>query len=138
MTITNKEIAMKRLMMILMVLFILVACEPEPETTETREYDDYTHLERWSKIDDLEDGTILIYYYSFYCSACISIKEDIFDYADSNPAIPIYLMATGDIRSQGSPPTNIPSVPALLVFEDHAYVEMHSGATSVLDYLGSI
>jgi thiol-disulfide isomerase/thioredoxin len=138
MRLIYKEISMKKFMMVLMVLCVLVGCETEPETTEMRTYEDYVHLTRWDDLDDLKDGTVLVYYYSFYCSACQSIKEDIFDYADANPTIPIFFMATGDIRSQGSPPTHISYVPSLLVYDDHVFVELHSGATSVMDYLERI
>lgn len=124
---------MKRLMIVLMLIFLLSACA-EQEDKEL-DYDDFEHLTAWSEINGLEDGTIFVYYYSPYCSACQTIKQVVLEYADDNHPIPLYLMVSDDYRSQGTPPTSIQSIPALLIYEGHQFDRMLSGSTVIRTYL---
>jgi thiol-disulfide isomerase/thioredoxin len=123
---------MKRMIFLISILF-LAGCQ----TVEPLTYDDVDHLQTWSEIDGVERGTVYVYYYSTYCSACQSISEQVLSYAGSHPDIPIYFMVSDDYRFQGSPPTTIKSIPSLLVFEDREFERMITGAQSVVNQLQS-
>lgn len=114
-------------------LLTLAACKEE----EPRTYDDFEHLEYWSQVDDLEDGKVLIFYYSPYCPACKSIQEEVVGFRESHhDKVPLHFMVPRDY--QGTPPVELRSVPAILIFEDREFVEMIIGANNSKTYLAEL
>jgi thiol-disulfide isomerase/thioredoxin len=115
------------------ILLTLAACqEKDPKT-----YEDFEHLEYWSEVDDLEEGKILIFYYSPYCPACKSIQEEVVGFKETHgDKVPLHFMIPRDY--QGTPPVELRSVPAILVFEDHAFIEMIIGANNCKAYLSEL
>lgn len=121
--------------LIFMVFFILTitACQEE----EPKTYDDFEHLDYWSETDDFDDGKVLVFYYSPYCPACKSIQEEVVGFKENHgDVVPLHFMVPRDY--QGTPPVELRSVPAILVFEDREFVEMIIGANNCKAYLAEL
>lgn len=115
-----------------LLLMTLMACQEEPRT-----YEDFEHLDHWSQVDEFDDGKVLVFYYSPYCPACKSIQEEVVDFKENHSdRVPLHFMVSKD--RQGTPPVELKSVPAILVFEDREFIEMIIGANNSKAYLAEL
>ena len=115
-------------------LWILSACSSpieEPSLT----YDDFEHLSSWQEVKH-HDGLWLIYFYHPLCPACEAIKDDIFQFAQSD-TVPIYfLLAEGDFGRV--PDEDIRGIPTIVVMDGENYLHFVSGTTSILSVLENL
>lgn len=119
--------------LIVFFMVTLAACKEEVPKT----YDDFEHLDYWSQVDDLEDGKVLVFYYSPYCPACKSIQEEVVGFKETyGKQVPLHFMVPRDY--QGTPPVELKSVPAILIFEDREFTEMIIGANNCKTYLAEL
>jgi len=130
---------MKHLMITLLLIIIstLFGCSRIPEN-----YDDFPniHIENWNEVDDIiSNGLFLVYYYSPHCPDCKSIEKDIISFIHYNQkTVNIVLMKSMSVDEQGTPPTFLRGVPALLIYHDKEFKEMLLGTRNVVQYLESI
>jgi thiol-disulfide isomerase/thioredoxin len=130
---------MKHIMIFILIFLIsiLFGCSSIPEN-----YDDFPniHIENWDEVDGIiADGLFLVYYYSPHCPDCKSIEKDVISFIYHNQkTVNIYLMKSMSVDEQGTPPTFLRGVPALLIYQDKEFKEMLLGTRNVVQYLESI
>ena len=126
---------MKKLVMILCMLFIFSGCAQEEKLT----YDSFNHIDHWDQLETIEDGLVIIYFYSEYCPVCVSIADDVLRYADlASQTHTIYFIETSAIHEQGMPGFDLPSTPSLIILEDNQLLEFQRGPINTVDYLKNL
>lgn len=128
---------MKKLILSLLlgIVLLLSGCATEDNT---KSYDQFNHIDHWDKLNDLEDGLTLIYYYNPFCEVCISIESEVTSQlVKLEDTYIIYLIDDGEIYEQGEPPFET-RIPSLFVFENGILIESILGSVPVLEYLDNL
>lgn len=96
-------------------------------------YSDAEHISAWSEIDTM-DGTTYVYAYTETCPICQDIKQEMLVLNRDHPNTTVYANVP---QVDGTIPTEISGVPALLIVEDGIIVDRVVGA-QVVDALRSL
>lgn len=125
---------LKKIILIILVTFSLVACQKD---LPNKDYADFDHMDHWDELNDLPDGEVILFYYSPYCVISKSIEDEATEYFVilEESGIPVILIHEGLIFEQGEQPLEVIETPSLLIYEDKEFVEIISGAKPVTEYL---
>jgi len=123
----------------------MFACEKAVDTQEDippeyiyANFDD-VHLKHWDEIDDLEDGLVILYYYSPYCDYCAMFEPTITEYSYLHrDTINLYFVNSSQIIDRGEPDFELFNVPALILLEDRTFTEMIRGLNNIEAYLKTL
>lgn len=128
---------MKKLLILMGFWLIILGFIGCTQTTQTKTYADFTHMDHWDQLNDLTDQETLLFYYSPYCSISKSIETVVSKafVTLENEGVPIYLIHEGLIYEQGTQPLEIIETPSILVYENKTFKEIISGSIPVTTYL---
>lgn len=137
---------MKNLLLTLLLLTLLTACsnnvEPsEQETPPEFNYASFSevHLSHWDELSDVEDGLVILYYYSPYCDYCAMFEPTITEFSYLHrDTINLYFVNSSQIIDRGEPDFELFGVPALIILDDRAFVEMIRGLHNIEAYLNEL
>ncbi len=107
-------------------------------------YDDFPALTSFEQITEMPEDEYIVYFYGVNCSHCITIKEDVLDFAHENDAgIKVYLLESSVPQDENDivdPITSAPmnGTPAMITVVDGNIVDLNSGWTLVLDLIEKI
>ncbi|MGM0436481.1 MAG: hypothetical protein ACQEQA_05465 [Bacillota bacterium] len=101
-------------------------------------YDDHPKFTDFSNIDELgQDGTDLVYRFLPDCGACISIKDDVINFAENNePGLTVYM---NHVEYEEDLPPGLDSrVPSLLVVENGSIVDEFNGTNEIPQFFEDV
>jgi len=121
-----------RAFLLIILLGFLIGCQ----STQAHAYEDFPHIDHWDAVNEMNDPLTILYFYSPTCQVCISIEEPVLSLVyELQPHVTIYLVHSGQIFEQGTPPVENESVPSLIILENGEFKELIRGSNHVVDYL---
>lgn len=105
---------------------------------DTLAYDSFDRVKNFSDIQTYEEQEYLVYYYTETCPACVDVKMDILEFADSNNAgVKVYFLDAANVNG-----TNeldyMTGTPSLLTIVNGIIVDFTSGSISIPARLDAI
>lgn len=99
--------------------------------TKELDYSSFTHIEYEQTIYDMDEDEYLVYFYTEECGACIALKQEVLEFADSNNAdVEVYFVDLNIVVSGGtlSVPAAVTHTPTLIIIKDGVLVDLIMGA----------
>ena len=101
------------------------------------DYGSFEHLESYDDVENQEEGTYLVYYYSTTCGFCNQIKEEVLAFADENDKnLKVYMLNAKEVPTDD--PYDITGTPTMLYIVDNEFEEKIVGAVDVPAFLESV
>jgi len=137
-------LSIKHLVIFLLVSCFLVVCDQEPKNIETPPgfiYENFSdvHLNHWDALEAVEDGLVILYYYSPFCGYSGFFQPTITEYSYLHrDKVNLYFINAYQNRDQGEPDFEIIGIPVLIILNDREYVETIRGLDEIESYLTNL
>ena len=124
-----------------LIILTLVIVNNDSELKDS--YSDFTRIIEYSEASRQENELYGVYFYSETCGACISIKEETFQFGtNNNLQIDLFMMdaqrTTGnrsDINLNGN---SLNSTPTLLIYKNNSLVDYFVGTTEITNFYEAV
>ena len=94
----------------------------------TLDYDSFDTVDDYYEIQTMDEDKYLVYWYTETCPACIAIKQQVLDFADSNEAgIKVYFMDASVTTGTNYIP-QMTGTPSLLTIVNGVIVDLNIGS----------
>ena len=133
---------MKKLILLLslLILFTLSACEEEPidetNTDQEFEYSDLSDIALTShdQAENMSNNKYIVYYYSATCSHCQEVKQDILGFASEYEDVDFYIFDVSDADDRTSIEEFL-GTPSVLIFSGGELTQIYLGKIRVIDFI---
>lgn len=97
----------------------------------TIDYDSFDTVDDYSQIAYQDEDRYLVYWYTETCPACITIKQEVLDFADSNvEGIKVYFMDATKTTGTNNI-AQMTGTPSMLTVVNGVIVDLNSGSISI-------
>jgi len=127
---------MKKLILVLTLVFVLTlsACSPEEEIVL-----DYSSFESHliSSYDDAtfqHENKYIVYYYSQNCGHCATVKEDILNFFNTYEGLPFYIFEVSQADDVSSLEEFV-GTPTIFIMSDSIVSKAYIGSDKILDFI---
>ena len=128
---------MKKLLVVLITLFVLTlsSCLPEPSELDYSDFGSQiitTYYEAQRK----ESNKYIVYYYHDHCSGCETIKQNILGFFNEYEVFPFYIFNISEANDI-SVLEEFKGTPTIFVMSDNTVIETYLGITEISNFIST-
>lgn len=81
--------------LLIFTMFSIIGCSQETTTTAGLDYSDFDYISDYSEVFNRREGDYLVYVYQDTCAACLRLKTDFLNFANTYEDYQIYFYNVG-------------------------------------------